>query len=428
MKNIDLFMVYLHYFFISYKSYTMSQYYEKSTWGKMSTVPTDIVYKLTEQFNNDEHPKKVILCAGAYRSEIGDPYVLPSVRVAEELIVDDNMNNEYTNLLGSTEYRSLVLDLIFGTNGDSIEHNNVAFAQTIAGTGALRVAAELYKKQGITNVYLSNPTWRNHRNIFGGQGFTIGEYRYVKNNKLDLVGMIDDIKNAPENSLFVYHACAHNPTGIDLTDEEWKIIEIVIRDKGHQVLFDMAYQGFGSGDLDRDAYAVRYFAKMGNQISVTQTFSKNMGLYGQRIGSLCVVTSDKAEVSAVESQLKVIIRPMYSTPSLHGARIAIHVMGDESLCAKWKKDLKIMVNRISNMRKLLKEKLTALGCKLNVEQITEQRGMFFMSGMTEVQVKELLDRFHIYIIPSGRISIVGLTHNNIDYVANAISIVTANIE
>ena len=400
-----------------------------SVWSYASKVPTDIVYKLTEQFNNDSHPSKVILCAGAYRDAKGKPFVLPCVDKAEEQISCQH-DHEYTGLLGPSDYRENVLWLVFGKDGDSVNYENVAFAQTVSGTGALRVAAELIGKLYLSDrIYLSNPTWRNHHNIFRKVDLfndcaRVENYRYVKDGKLDLDGMLEDIDCAPDRSLFVFHACAHNPTGIDPTQEQWIEIEKGLRKKDHMILFDMAYQGFSSGDMNKDAFAVRYFAKQGHKLMVAQTFSKNMGLYGERIGSLSIVTHDKTERESVESNIKVIVRSMYSTPPLFGRRIVNKIIDNNQLFSEWECTLKSMVDRIDKMRVVLKKRLNDLGSVLNLDQITSQKGMFFLSGLTPEQTQKLIDDYHIYIIPSGRISVVGLTEYNIDYVANAIHDVT----
>jgi aspartate aminotransferase, mitochondrial len=391
-------------------------------WATVKEIPTDIVYRLTEEYNKDTNPNKVILCAGAYRNDEGQPELPASVRLAEAVVMNKKLDHEYLGILGSDGFKEPVLDLIFGDSSKC----NVAFSQTVAGTGALRVLAELFNTFNVGNrkVYVSNPTWRNHYNIFNEVKFDIRHYRYIKNDQLDFEGLCDDIRNADNGSLFLFHACAHNPTGIDPNIEQWIKIEKLIKKNNHVVLFDMAYQGFGTGNVEFDAFPIRYFKSKGHLISVAQTFSKNMSLYGERVGSLSVVTHDAESCHNVESQLKKIIRAMYSTPSLHGARLATEVLTNSQLREEWDCDVKGMFDRILDMRTLLSEKLS-VSKTLNWKNITEQNGMFYLSNLTVKQVKILKEKYHIYVIDSGRISIVGLTTGNIDYVSNAMLDVTS---
>ena len=306
----------------------------------------------------------------------------------------------------------------------------------------MRIGAEFINENasGI-NVYFPTPTWGNHFNIFKHAGFKaeqVRKYRYhflysfcfffsyydTKASKLDLAGMLEDLTNAPDGSGFLFHLCAHNPTGLDPTEAEWKSIEEVIAKKKHLVIFDSAYQGFASGDLDKDAWALRYFVSKGHQVILAQSFSKNLGLYGERTGALSVVCASAEEAQRVLSQLKILARSCYSNPPKHGAEIARRVLGDPELFAQWKEELVGMASRIDEMRKALRSKLEALGSKRDWSHITKQIGMFSFTGLNEAQVKIMIEKYHIYMTSNGRISMAGLNKSNVDYVAKAIFEVT----
>jgi aspartate aminotransferase len=345
-----------------------------------------------------------------------------AVRKAEELLLEENNNHEYTTILGIPEFRDLTLDVVFGADGENVVYDNVAFAQTVSGTNALRVTAELYKKFDIGSgrVYLSNPTWRNHRCIFERVGFDVMQYRYIKDEKLDFVNMCKDIMNAPNNSLFLFHACAHNPTGVDPNTGQWMAMEKLIRERGHHVIFDMAYQGYSTGNLAHDAFPVRYFAKKGHSLSVAQTYSKNMGMYGERVGSLSVIAPNSMRREALESHINIIIRPMHSTPPINGGRIVVKILSTPSLKTDWESEMYDMYKRVKTMREMLKAEFDELGTKLNSDAIVQQCGMFYLVPIKPSHVKTLREKYSIYMIDSGRLSIVGLTESNVKYVAKAI--------
>jgi aspartate aminotransferase, mitochondrial len=275
---------------------------------------------------------------------------------------------------------------------------------------------------------MPNPTWGNHPNIIRDSQLTSASYRYFdpKTNGLDLAGMLEDLKKAPDNSVILLHACAHNPTGVDPTVEDWSQIAKVFKEKNHFAFFDMAYQGFASGDCDTDAHAVRYFASEKIPVMLAQSYAKNMGMYGERIGALSVVCKDAEEKERVNSQLKIIVRPMYSNPPIHGARIVATVLQDPALRALWHKEVKAMADRIIGMRLKLKGALEALGSKRDWQHITNQIGMFCFTGLNSSQVEKLTKEYHIYLTKDGRISLAGINSSNVDYLANAIHKVTLN--
>jgi len=263
----------------------------------------------------------------------------------------------------------------------------------------------------------------NHSLLFNRAGFTDQKlYRYwnAEKRSFNIAGMLEDLRNAPPNSVVVLHACAHNPTGMDPTAEEWEKIADVIEEKKIFPFFDSAYQGFASGDLDRDAYAVRYFAKRGFEFLCAQSFAKNFGLYNERIGNLTMVVKDVTVIPPVKSQLTLIVRAMYSNPPVHGARIVSMVLNDPVLFKEWKECIKTMSDRIKHMRSLLRDRLVSLQTPGTWDHITQQIGMFSYTGLTPVQVDHLTKEHHIYLLRSGRINMCGLTTKNVEYVANAI--------
>lgn len=318
-----------------------------------------------------------------------------------------------------------------GDDSAALKERRVVVSQSISGTGALRLGADFldrfYNREGLCRtVYLPTPTWGNHQAIFRDAHLEVRNYRYFDKttNGLDLKGMLEDIRAAPKGSVILLHACAHNPTGVDPTTEEWKAIEETIRAAGHFVFFDMAYQGFASGDPDKDAWAVRYFVQMSHDPIVAQSFAKNMGLYGERAGAVSIFCRDAEEKARVESQLKIVIRPMYSNPPIHGARLVATVLGDPQLKGTWLKEVKMMADRITSMRLALRQELEALGSKIPWNHITDQIGMFCYTGLKTEQVERITKEYHVYLTKDGRISIAGINSSNVKYLAQAIHKVT----
>lgn len=297
--------------------------------------------------------------------------------------------------------------------------------QTISGTGAVHLGGLFLSKfyKGNRTVYLSNPTWANHKQIFSNVGLNVADYPYFNKDTrgLDFEGMKAAIQSAPEQSIILLHPCAHNPTGVDPTLDQWKELAEIIRSKKHFPFFDCAYQGFASGSLARDAAAVRYFVEQGFELVIAQSFAKNFGLYGERAGCFHVVTSTGADaqttIGRIASQLAILQRSEISNPPLYGARIAATVLNDAKLFAEWEENLDTMSGRIKDMRQALRSKLEALGTPGTWNHITDQIGMFSFTGLSEAQVAKLRDEHHIYMTKNGRISMAGLNTKNIDHVA-----------
>jgi len=402
---------------------TQARYASKLAGVQMG--PADPILGLSVAFQKDDFKEKVNLGVGAYRDDAGKPFVLKCVRTAEER-VGSQFNHEYAGITGLPGFVSGAQTLLLGDNSPALKENRVSSSQCISGTGALRVAAEFlsrhYPFSGEKAVYVPKPTWGNHHPIFKDAGYKVHEYTYYNadNCGLNLEGMLKGLREAPNGSIIMLHACAHNPTGVDPTEEEWKQIAAVVKEKNHYPFFDAAYQGFASGSPEKDAFAVQYFIEQGHEMVITQSFAKNFGLYGQRIGAVHFVTASEEEKARVDSQLKIVIRPMYSNPPVHGARLVQTIFEDPELMAQWRGEVAVMADRIIAMRTALKNELLSLGSTRDWSHIEKQIGMFCFTGLTKEQCQRMIDEFHVYLTANGRISMAGITTGNVAYVANAI--------
>jgi aspartate aminotransferase len=313
--------------------------------------------------------------------------------------------------------------LLLGDGSVAVKEGRVATVQSLSGTGSLRVGAAFIQRYfpGKT-VYLSNPTWGNHMAIFADAGVPTEMYRYfdADTTGLDFDGMVADLKAAPEGSVVLLHGCAHNPTGIDPTPEQWEQLAELCKEKDFLPFFDVAYQGFASGSLDEDAASTRLFNEKGLEFMCAQSYSKNLGLYGERVGAMNIVLNDADKATAVTSQLKRIARAMYSNPPVHGARIVATVIGDDELYAEWKAEMEMMSGRIKNVRTLLQEELEKRMPEKDWSFVTSQIGMFSYTGLSKEQVQHMWDEWHIYLTFNGRISLAGLSANKTAYLADAI--------
>jgi len=397
--------------------------------GHIAEAPIDPILGTTQMFNADKDPRKINLGVGAYRSEEGKPVVLDVVRKAEEemlKVLGTTINKEYSTIDGPADLKKMTQGLVFGKDSPAVAENRVASVQALSGTGALRVIAEFVKThmpEEMHQVYVSDPTWGNHNAIFAKAGLTVKTYPYYKADaprSLDFQGMIDSLKAAPDGALVLLHACAHNPTGVDPTEEQWKEIAEVMQSKKLMPLMDSAYQGYASGSLDKDAFAIRLFMSMGFEFFLCQSFAKNLGLYGERIGMLHVVCSTADQAKAVLSQLKLVIRPMYSSPPKHGAEIVMQILGNEENFQAWQTELTAMSNRILEVRDLLRKGLEEKGTPGTWNHITDQIGMFSYTGLTQPMCERLINEHHIYLLKSGRISLAGLNKNNIQYMVDSV--------
>ncbi|KAG4424641.1 hypothetical protein IFR04_002174 [Cadophora malorum] len=392
-------------------------------------APEDPLFGLMAAYRADTFDKKVDLGIGAYRDDDAKPWVLPVVKKADELLRNDPaLNHEYLPIAGLATFTSAAAKLILGSDSPALADKRTCSVQTISGTGAVHLGALFLKRfyPGNPTVYFSNPTWANHNQIFSNVALPIATYPYFsKETKgLDFAGMKKAIGDAPNNSIILLHACAHNPTGVDPTKEQWKEIAILLKEKSHFPFFDCAYQGFASGDLAKDAWAVHHFIEQGFELCIAQSFAKNFGLYGERAGCFHFVTGPGSDaqktIGRISSQLAILQRSEISNPPAYGARIASLVLNDEALYKEWEENLRTMAGRIITMRKALREKLEEMKTPGTWNHITDQIGMFSFTGLSEKQVLTLRDVAHVYMTKNGRISMAGLNTKNIDYFAKAV--------
>lgn len=394
-------------------------------------APMDAILGMSQLFQKDTDPRKVNVGIGAYRTDEGKPYVLSCIRKAEaKVLTDPSLNKEYLPQRGDDEFCALSRAMLFGDT-KPVKEGRVATVQTLSGTGSLRVGGEFIKRflPGRT-VYVSSPTWGTHNSILDHSGVPVKAYRYwdEKSRGLDLKGMLEDLSTCPMGSIIMLHAAAHNPTGVDPTEAQWKQIAAACQANGNIVWFDSAYQGFASGCLDKDAFAIRYFADLGLPIIASQSFAKNFGLYGERVGTFSVVCAIKDKVAAVISQLDVIIRNLYSNPPKHGANIVKVVLKDPALTQEWRDELKIMSGRIISMRQALFNELKRLGTPGDWTHIVSQIGMFSYTGLTVKQCENMINKHHVYMLKNGRVSMAGVTSKNVGYIAAAMDDSVRNVK
>ncbi|XP_034913602.1 aspartate aminotransferase, mitochondrial isoform X3 [Populus alba] len=373
-------------------------------WDHVAPAPKDPINSVTEAFLADTSPTKINLGVGAYRDDEGKPVVLQCVREAEAKIAGCDFLESVSSAVSSKLVEESV-KLVYGKNSDVIKEGRFAGVQALSGTGACRLFAEFQRRfYPESQIYMTDPTWSNHHNIWRDALVPERTFHYYHPDSkgLNFSALMDDVKNAPDGSFFLLHPCAHNPTGVDPTEEQWREISYLFKVKNHFPFFDMAYQGFASGDLDRDARSIRIFVEDGNLIGCAQSFAKNMGLYGHRVGCLNVLCNDAKQAVAIKSQLQQIARAMYSSPPVHGILLVSGILSDPNMKALWVQEVKVMANRIQNLRTTLRKSLEQLSSSLNWEHITNQVGMFCFSGLTPEQVDRLQRGFHIYMTLDGR--------------------------
>ena len=401
----------------------MKKSFSTSNWSHLKPRPADPILGIVEEFKKDKAPNKVNLSAGTYKDNEGKPYILNCVRTAEKLILERHIDHEYLPIEGLASFVKSSLKLAYSEESKALKEERIVGLQALSGTGSLRVGMEFLSMHysGNKQVFIPNPSWPNHKNIVARSGMEFKEYRYYdyQNKTLNLQGMLEDLDKAPERSIVVLHVCAHNPTGMDPDKSQWDEIHRVVAKKNHLPFFDMAYQGFASGDLVKDSYALRKFADSGVKLALAQSYAKNFGLYGERIGCFSLICDSKEEATAVESHVKFIARAQYSNPPKYGAHLVDIVLSDHSLTKEWHKELKIMSDRIASMRTALYTGIKTKGSQLNWDHIVKQIGMFAFTGLNLDQVKTLKSQYHIYLTDDGRISIAGLNTKNVDYVAQA---------
>ena len=390
--------------------------------ASVEMAPRDPILGLTEAFNLDTNPNKVNLGQGVYVDDTGKVPVLECVRRAEQALAEGTRPRSYLPIDGLPAYNRAAQELLLGADHPALRDKRVVTVQSLGGTGALKVGADFLRRVDPgAEVWISDPSWENHRALFEYAGFKVNSYPYydpdTRGCRFD--AMLQALSRLPAGAVVVLHACCHNPTGVDLSQAQWQRVLEVVKSRGLVPFLDIAYQGFGDG-LEEDAYAVRLFAESLPAVFVAGSFSKSLSLYGERVGALSVVTGSSDEAERVLSQLKRVIRTNYSNPPMHGGEIAAMVLSNPELRALWERELGEMRERIKLMRRLLVEKIREQRSDFDFGHVLEQRGMFSYSGLTRTQVQALRERHSIYAVESGRICVAALGTRNVDYVARAI--------
>ncbi|KAF6826610.1 aspartate aminotransferase (class I and II) [Colletotrichum plurivorum] len=411
---------------------------QTSAFERSEFIPPDAIFDVTRRYLADTDPNKVNLGQGTYRDENGQPWILPSVRAAEAALGEPG--HEYLPIAGLKPFRDEAVKLVFGSTKAFAENRVSCDSQSLSGTGALLLAGLALKKAatGIHTIYITDPTWSNHELLFSSMGYAVKNLPYYKDRAFDFDGYISTLKTAEPGSAVVLHACAHNPTGCDPSQEEWKQIASVITEKGIFPVFDSAYLGFNSGSVDDDAWAIRYFVdELGLEAAVCMSFAKSMGLYGERIGAVTFVANSEDKTRTVGSILENVQRATVSNPPAYGARIAAKVLGTPEIKEQWAKDLITMSGRIRAMRQRVYDELVRLQTPGDWSHIVKQSGMFGYTGISKGQVQHLegwcfcrivfttqanlpTEKYHVYMADTSRISIAGLNEKNVEYFARAL--------
>jgi aromatic-amino-acid transaminase len=396
-----------------------------SLFNAVEMAPRDPILGLNEQFNADANPHKVNLGVGVYYDDNGKLPLLECVQAAEKQMMQAPKARGYLPMDGIAAYDAAVKALVFGAESEPVKAARVATVQALGGTGGLKVGADFLKKVNpAAKVLISDPSWENHRALFSQAGFTVESYPYYNAARrgIDFDGMLTALNVAPEGTIVVLHACCHNPTGYDITPEQWDQVIAATASRKLVPFLDMAYQGFGRG-IAEDGAVIGKFVASGQNFFVSTSFSKSFSLYGERVGALSVVCRDKEEADRVMSQLKIVIRTNYSNPPIHGGQVVATVLDTPELRALWEKELGDMRQRIKQMRVALVEKLKVAGVKQDMSFITQQTGMFSYSGLTKDQMVRLRNEFGVYGTDTGRMCVAALNSKNIDYVCQSIATV-----
>lgn len=396
-----------------------------SLFSAVEMAPRDPILGLNEQYAADTNPQKVNLGVGVYFDDNGKLPLLKCVQAAEKAMMEEPKARGYLPIDGIAAYDSAVKGLVFGSDSEVVQSGRVATVQAIGGTGGLKIGADFLKKiSPNAKVLISNPSWENHRAIFQNAGFEVGTYSYydAATRSINFDGMLADLNAAAAGTIVVLHACCHNPTGYDITAEQWEQVIAVVKAKGLVAFLDMAYQGFGHG-IAEDGAVIGKFVAAGLNIFVSTSFSKSFSLYGERVGALSVVANDKEEAARVLSQLKIVIRTNYSNPPTHGGAVVAAVLNNPELRALWEEELAGMRVRIKEMRQKLVDGLKAAGVQQDMSFITTQIGMFSYSGLSKEQMIRLRSEFGVYGTDTGRMCVAALNSKNIDHVCKAIAAV-----
>ncbi|MFA5866256.1 MAG: amino acid aminotransferase [Phycisphaerae bacterium] len=394
-----------------------------SLFGQIEQAPADPILGLTEAFNADKNPNKVNLGVGVYQDGTGKVPVLETVREAESRWHEQETSKSYLPIDGVPAYNKAVGGLLLGADSSLMSEGRAVTIQSLGGTGALKVGADFLKRffpQSV--VWISQPSWENHRQLFEATGFAVENYPYYEpqSHGLNFEGMVGAIKKLPARSIVLLHACCHNPTGVDPSREQWRVLVDVFKGSDLIPFIDFAYQGFGDG-IEEDAFAVRSFAAAGISCLIASSFSKSFSLYRERVGALTLLTSSAEESKRVLSQLKRVIRTNYSNPSSHGAQVAAMILSDPDLRGRWQLEVAQMRERILTMRTLFVKTLAQKGVKRDFGFITKQKGMFSYTGLSKETVQKLRSEYGIYMVDSGRICVAAMNEKNLPAVCQAIA-------
>jgi aspartate/tyrosine/aromatic aminotransferase len=391
----------------------------------ITPAPPDAILGLTDAFKKDSNPKKINLGVGVYKDAQGRTPVLPSVKEAERRIDATENTKSYLPIEGSPEYAAATQEMVLGAGSSLIAGGRAVTVQAPGGTGALRVGAEFVKRfLPNATVWVSNPTWPNHPSVFESAGLKVGTYPYfdATNNRVDIDAMLAKVQTLPAGDVLLLHGCCHNPTGADLSLDQWQQIAVICQERGLLPLLDFAYQGFADG-LEEDAAGVRLVAEACPESLIASSYSKNFGLYNERVGALTLIAKDSAAAEAALSHIKQVVRANYSNPPAHGAKVVETILTDPALRKQWEAEVTDMRQRINRMRDLFVETLNEKGVDRDFSFIARQRGMFSFSGLTPEHVKKLRDQFGVYAVGSGRINVAGMTEGNMEYLCEAIAAV-----
>lgn len=389
----------------------------------IAAAPPDAILGISEAFNKDPNPSKVNLSVGVFKDEAGKTPIPNAVKEAEKRLLEKEKSKTYLPIDGAAEFCQATAELLFGKDHEVLANKRSCTAHTPGGTGALRVAADFVKTHAPhATVWCSIPTWPNHPKIFQAAGLKTKEYAYfdAAAHGVNLDGMLAAIKTMSPGDVICLHACCHNPTGADLTAAQWKQVADAVYSQGVLPLLDFAYLGFGDG-LTEDATALRELARPGVELLIASSYSKNFGLYNERVGALTVVTKDSGTASKIASQVKSTIRTNYSNPPSHGGAIVREILADATLRQQWVGELADMRNRINGMRKLFADTMAQKLPHRDFHFIEKQRGMFSYTGLTPAQVDILKDKFGVYIVRDGRINVAGITPTNCGPLCDAIA-------
>ncbi len=393
--------------------------------GQIEQAPPDPILGLTEAFNADQNPKKVNLGVGVYQDSTGKVPVLKTVRTAEAKWYEQENSKSYLPIDGVPAYTKAVQGLLFGADSPVTAAGRAVTVQSLGGTGALKLGADFLKRFfPNSGVWISQPSWENHRQLFEAAGFKVENYPYydAKTHGLDFDGMLAAIKKLPARSIVLLHACCHNPTGVDLNRDQWKAVVEVFKNSDLIPFIDFAYQGFGEG-IDQDAYSVRLFAAAGIPCLISSSFSKSLSMYRERVGAMTILTASAEEAKRVLSQMKRVIRTNYSSPASHGGQVAALILSDPQLRAQWDQEVAEMRNRIKQMRTLFVKTLAEKGVKQDFSFITCQNGMFSYTGLSKEIVHRLRGEYGLYIVDSGRICVAAMNEKNLPAICEAIAAV-----